>query len=209
MSWTSQRPFLHGFSCCHLTWRLHSYPSSSAQLLYSRSLPDTSPTVCSTPQWTSFLRSQHNPPTCKCFVEDWNCKCSQLQRSIITALITFASLSKVFHACIYCVSPWTQLWGLLWWMTRSRLVSRVTRVSRTYLRPASLRVGASILLRAGEEKRSALMMAENVWLLMDNDIIDTVCRRQLGTERNEECSLRTCDPLETSPESSTSLVLAN
>lgn len=61
------------------------------------------------------------------------------------------------------------------------------------------------LLGAGEEQRSA----ESVRQLIDNDIIDTVSLRQFGTERNEECSLRTCDPLETSPESSPSLVLAN
>lgn len=52
-------------------------------------------------------------------------------------------------------------------------------------------------------------ISESVRQLTDNSVIDTVNLRQLGTERNEEYSLRTCDPLETSPERSPSLLLAN
>lgn len=35
---------------------------------------------------------------------------------------------------------------------------------------SSLCVGASMLLRAGEEKRSAMMMVENLRLLVDNGV---------------------------------------
>ena len=54
-------------------------------------------------------------------------------------------------------------------MTRSELVVRVMNVNGTYLRPASICVGASILLRAGEEKEdsSARMMVENLRPLVD------------------------------------------